>query len=226
MTVELRILQTIDFLAGLTSEELESISRWVFERVLDRNQLLFLEGESPEALYAVVSGRVRLFKTSTEGKEQVLRIRQAGESFNYAAVFGGGLNPASAMAMGPTLVYGIRKPDVDAILKDYPAVSANVIRILAWKLRQQMSLVEDLSFRHVTSRVAKILLEYAEDYPSGDGEEIVLKHPLTQQDMAAMVGTAREMIGRSLRTLESKGIIRVDGHRVAITNKRQLLESV
>lgn len=226
MAVRVHILQNIDFLAGLTQEELESISPLVFERFLERNELIFLEGESPEALYAVVSGRVKLFKTSAEGKEQVLRIRQPGESFNCAAVFGGGLNPASAMAMGPTLVYGIRKPDVAAILKNYPSVSANVIKILARKLRQQMSLVEDLSFRHVTSRVAKILLEYAEDYPSKEGEEIVLTHPLTQQDMAAMVGTAREMIGRSLRSLESKGVIKVEGHRIAITNRRLLLESV
>ncbi|MBI2908774.1 MAG: Crp/Fnr family transcriptional regulator [Chloroflexi bacterium] len=226
MTVKAEILQTVDFLAGLTPQELEAIRRFFFERTLERNELLFLEGEKPEALYAVISGRIRLFKTSAEGKEQVVRIRQQGESFNYAAVFGDSANPASAMAMGPSLIYGIRKSDVDGVVKAYPKVSANVIRIFANKLRQQMSLVEDLSFRHVTSRVAKILLEYAEDTPAGKSEEIVLKHPLTQQDMAAMVGTAREMVGRSLKSLESQGAIKTDGHRIAITDKRLLLESV
>ena len=111
----------------------------------------------------------------------------------------------------------IKKSDLEVILREYPQVALNVIQILSQRVQQLVSLVEDLSFRHVTGRVAKILLEYAGD---GAGE----KPRLTQQEMAAMIGTAREMVGRSLKTLEDAGTIRMERHRIIIANQAALRE--
>ena len=220
MSVDIDLLKSIPYFSGLDIAELEAIKRFVFEKSFDANKVIVEEGDVGEALYFVASGVVKAFKTSPEGKEQILRIIRPGESFNDVPVFDGGPNVASATAMGPVVLYGISKTDIGIILGDHPQVAANVIKVLAERVRHFASLVEDLSFRNVLSRVAKLLLEYAEN---GTGPE---RPRLTQQDMAAMVGTAREMVGRSLRALEEKGAIRIDRHRIVLIDKERLRETV
>jgi len=219
MAVDAEFLRSIPYFSELSPAELDSISKFIFERTAERGDIILLEGEPSEALYFVVSGVVKVFKTSAEGKEQILNLIRPGESLNDVSVFDGGPNPASAQAMGPVVLYGITKSDLEVILRDYPQVALNVNKVLASRVRDLVSLVEDLSFRHVTSRVAKILLEYA-----GDGKGP--RPRLTQQEMAAMAGTVREVVGRSLKALEAEGVIKLDRHRIVITDKEALREIV
>ena len=215
MAVELEFLRSILYFSELSLAELESIRKLVFEKTAHRAEVVLLEGESAENLYFVASGAMKVFKTSAEGKEQILSIVRPGESFNDIPIFDGGPNVASARAMGPVLLYGIRKNDMKAILRDHPQIALTVIRVLASRVRHLVSLVEDLSFRHVISRVAKILLEHV-------GGEVGRGPRLTQQEMAAMAGTAREVVGRSLKALEEEGAIKLDRHRIIITDKEAL----
>ena len=215
MTVQLDLLKRIPYFSGIGLADLESIKKLVFERSADRAETVVFEGEPASNLYFVASGAVRVFKTSAEGKEQILSIVRPEESFNDVPIFDGGPNPASARAMGPVLLYGIKRNDVEAILRDHPQVALNVTKVLASRVRQLVSLVEDLSFRHVISRVAKILFEQI----SGDTDRAPR---LTQQEMAAMAGTAREVVGRSLKALEERGAIKLDRHRIVITDKEAL----
>jgi len=219
MTVEIEHLKTIPYFAGLSTAELEAIKQSVFEKSADRGELILLEEEPAEAVYFIVSGALKAFKTSAEGKEQVLCLLRPGDSFNDVPVFDGGPNPASVSAMGPVTLYGISKTDMEILLREYPGIAINIIKALAGRVRHFVSLVEDLSFRHVIGRIAKLLLEYA-----GDGASPGQR--LTQQDMAAMVGTAREVVGRSLKTLEDEGAIRMDRHRIVITDKETLKDMV
>lgn len=215
MAVRLEFLKSILYFSDLGLAELESIRKLVFEKTADRAEVVLLEGEPAANLYFVASGAVKVFKTSAEGKEQILSIVRPGESFNDVPVFDGGPNPASARTMGPVLLYGIKRNDMEAILRDHPQIAWNVIKVLAKRVRHLVSLVEDLSFRHVISRVAKILLEHI-------GGEMGRGPRLTQQEMAAMAGTAREVVGRSLKALEEEGAIKVDRHRIVITDKKAL----
>jgi len=215
MAVQLEFLKSILYFSDLGLAELESIRKLVFEKTADRAEMVLLEGESAANLYFVASGVVKVFKTSAEGKEQILSIVRPGESFNDVPIFDGGPNPASARTMGPVLLYGIKKNDMEAILRDYPQIALNVIKVLARRVRHLVSLVEDLSFKHVISRVAKILFEHI-------GGEMGRGTRLTQQEMAAMAGTAREVVGRSLKALEEEGAIKLDRHRIIITDKEAL----
>ena len=224
MATEAEHLKSIPYFSGLGSEELEAIGRLVFERSADRNELIVLEDEPADAVYFVVSGAVKALKTSTEGKEQILCILRPGDSFNDVPVFDGGPNPASAVAMSQVTLYGISKANMEALLLEHPNIAINIIKVLAEKVRHFVSMVEDLSFRHVTGRVAKLLLEYATDHQERGGETGPPPR-LTQQDMAAMVGTAREVVGRSLKALEEEGAIRMDRHRIVIAN-REILEEI
>jgi CRP-like cAMP-binding protein len=215
MAVQLEFLKSVLYFSNLDLTELESIRNFVFEKTADRAEMVLLEGGSAATLYFVASGVVKMFKTSAEGKEQILSIVRTGESFNDVPIFDGDTNLASARAMGPVLLYGIKKNDMEAILRNHPQIALNVIKVLASRVRHLVSLVEDLSFKHVIGRVAKILLEHV-------GGEMGRGPRLTQQEMAAMAGTAREVVGRSLKALEEEGAIKLDRHRIIIRDKQAL----
>ena len=215
MSVRTEYIRMMPYFSGLSVSEYDAVRQYFHEKKVGKGEILLFEGDAADSLNFLIEGAVKVYKTSAEGKEQILEIIRPGESFNDAPVFNGQVNLASAEAMSSVTVCTIKKSDMENILKDYPRVAMNVIQILSQRVVHLVSLVEDLSFRNVTGRVAKVLLEYAlegsDDRPR-----------LTQQEMAAMIGTAREMVGRSLKTLEEEGSIRMERNRVIITNPEML----
>jgi CRP/FNR family transcriptional regulator len=201
--------------AGLSPLKLDTVLPRVFEKRLERDEMVFNEGTRADALYFVAEGVVKAFKTSAEGKDQIIAIMRPGDFFNDVPIFDHGSAPASVQAMGRVLLFGIHKDDVDLILKQYPEIGANMLRMLAMRIRYLISLVEDLSFRSVAGRVAKILLENA-------GGDRPGAHRLTQRDMAAIAGTAREVVSRALKLFEEEGLIRLEHHRIVIKNVKAL----
>lgn len=221
MAIPADSLKDIPYFRGLKPHDLDRVRERMFEERLERNQVLFLEGDEARALYVVRSGRIKIFKVSPEGKEQVLRVMESGDTFNEVPVFDGGANPASAQAMEPAVVYGIRCHDMLGLIRGHPEIALGVLKVFATRLRHFTRMVEDLSFRSVTSRVAKILLEMAES-AEGGAEAAAPKRPFTQQELAAMVGTAREMVGRAFKALERAGAIRMDRHRIVVLDREVL----
>ena len=219
MAVETELLKSIPYFTGLSSSELDSVRPHVLERKAERGEIILYDGEPAEALFFVISGAVKVFKTSVDGKDQILNIVRPGETFNDAPVLNGGPNQASAQAIVATVLYELRKSEIGAILKNHPQIAMNAIKVLAGQANQLVSLVEDLSFKHVIGRVAKILLKHAAD-SSNPGLR------LTQQEMAALAGSAREVVGRSLKSLEEDGVIRLERHRIVIADKAALKELV
>ena len=213
MAAQAEQLRAVPYFAGLPAETLAEIRHLALGRTFGRGDVIFLEGERCEGLYVVSAGRVRVYKTSPEGREQVLAVVGPGESFNDVPVFDGGPNPASAEALDPTELYVLRRDDVRLLLREHPEFALAVIQVFAGRLRQLTGLVEDLSFKHVTGRVAKLLLTQASQPGAGR---------LTQQQMAAMAGTAREVVGRALKTLEQEGAIQIDRGRIVIVDRARL----
>jgi CRP/FNR family cyclic AMP-dependent transcriptional regulator len=218
MTTQEEFLNKIPYFSGLDEAGINSIRRHVYEKRAGRGEMLLTEGAPADVLYFVVEGAVKVFKTSADGKEQILRIIRPGESFNDVAVLNSGVSLVSAGAMGPVVLYAIKKGDLEGIMRERPQVAFNVIKVLSRRVAELIELVEDLSFRHVTGRVAKMLLEYA-------GDKTGERPRLTQQEMAAVIGTAREMVGRSLKSLEEDGLIRMERNRIIITNQPALQEA-
>ncbi|HEX7363716.1 MAG TPA: Crp/Fnr family transcriptional regulator [Dehalococcoidia bacterium] len=214
MAVKVDFLKQTAYFSGLSPAALDSIAKLVFEKKVDRSEIFVLEGGTEDVLYIVASGAAKMFKTSAEGKEQILSIARPGDSVNDVAVFDGGPNLVAAQAMSPVVLYGLSKSHLEKILVEYPQVANNVIKVLANRVRYLVSLVEDLSFKHVIGRIAKILLQYGSGAESGQR--------LTQQDMAAMAGTVREVVGRSLKVLEEEKAIKLDHHRIIITDEEAL----
>ncbi len=214
------LLKGIPYFRDLAPGELERIRQRVLVKSYEKGEIIFLERGKCEGLYFVESGHVKVFKTSADGKEQVLRVMQAGDPFNDVPVFDGGPNPASAEALENSVVFLIPKRDLLEWIQEHPLMAMGVIRVLASRLRHLTMLVEDLSFRHETSRLAKVLLEYA------DATHGAPKRRLTQQEMASLIGTAREVVGRSLKSLEEQGIVRLEGHKIVIVDRAALTKLV
>lgn len=219
MTTKHDFLKASPFFAGFSTANLGALSQRVFEKRLARGEMALNEGAYSGALYFVAEGVVKLFKTSLEGKEQIISLMRPGESFNDVPMFDRGPAPVNAQALGAVLLYGLQREDLDIMLKQYPELSQNIIRVLAKRIRYLITLVEDLSFRSVVSRVAKILLKNLGDQASPGPR-------LTQRDMAAMAGTAREVVSRSLKYLEDEKLIEIRRHQIAIRNKKGLEQIV
>jgi len=219
MTVQIETLQSIPYFDGISPADLNPIKDSFFEKTAQRGELIMAEDETSAVLYFIASGAVKLFKTSADGKEQIIDIARPGQPINDVPIFDGGTNLVSAQAMGAVTLCGVEKSDLDRILQRYPQVARNASRLIAGQVRRLTALVEDLSFKPVIGRVAKILLEHSEESPDS-------RPKLTQQDMAAMAGTAREVVGRSLKSLEEKGLIRLERSRLVIRDKEALKDMV
>ncbi len=209
-------LSSIPYFSALSQEEIKRIAKETLERSYARGEVLFLEGERCQGLYVVKAGRVRIFKSSPEGREQVLLTAGAGTTFNEVPVFDGGTNPASASALEATTVYIIPEETMLSLLKGCPAAQI-IIKLFAGRLRHLTTVVEDLSFRSVVSRIARLLLDLA---VVQEGSKPVPR--LTQEEMATMVGSVRDVVGRALRTLEKSGAIKLEGQRLLVIDPEKL----
>lgn len=215
-------LRSIPYFAELEPAVLRDLARHVRTRAYRRGQTVLLEGEPCPGLCFVVSGRVKVSKTSAEGKEQVLRILGPGRTFNDVPVFDQGTNPATIVALDPSTVGLVPKAQVLALVERHPRVAAAVIRVLASRLRALTIVIEDLAFRSVVARVARLLLDCVRGRPTlvEDAGEACAR--LTQQQIAAMTGSVREVVQRALKTLEREGAIEMERARVRVLDPAAL----
>jgi CRP/FNR family transcriptional regulator len=221
MPVESEEMRKVPLFAPLYADDMARVAAVTVERHYERGDIIILEGDRGGALYFVRSGLIKVFKSSPGGKEQVLRLIEAGRTFNDVPALDAGPNPASAAALESSVVYATGGAELRRLIVERPGVALATVQALAGALRHLITLVEDLSFRHVTARVAKILIEQdASAVASGASGKAV--HRLTQQEMAAMAGTAREMVGRALKELEATGAIRIQRGRITVVNRARL----
>lgn len=202
------------FFAALDADVLDVVVRRAILRLYEKGAFIYVEGESVPGLYIVMSGTVRLFRTSEDGREQDLFHTSASESLNDASAFDGKPTIATAQAVEPTLILLISAESLAALMRDYHQIAAAVVRVIAGRLRDLARLAGDLSLRRVISRMAGALLRLA-------GSRAVVDLP-TRNELAAMVGTVREVATRTLRQLEEAGAIRLEGRTVSILDRAEL----
>lgn len=205
-------LRGVPSLAGLPPEALGALAARASRRTYARRELVALEGEPAQAAYFVMNGQVRVFKLSPEGREQVLDRLGPGQSFNLVPIFDGGPNPASAEAVNAVTICIIPREALRAAVRQHPAVAEALLADLASRLRRLSVLVEDLSFRTVRARLARFLLRQAGQHG----------RRLTQAEMAAELGTVRDVIGRILADFQATGLIAIERHRIIIQDRAEL----
>lgn len=215
MNVDSKILASINYFSDCSPQELSEIIKYFFYKTIRKGETLFTEGNTCEFLYFIVSGVVKVYKISIDGRQQIVNIARFGETINDVSIFGGKPNIANIVAMTPVTLYGIHKDDLINILFNYPKVVLKALEELATKARRNATLIQSLSFDQATSRVANILLNNIYD-------QIEPGFKLTQQDMADIAGISREMVNKVLKEMVEQDIIITDRSGVTILNRERL----
>lgn len=207
-----KMMRSVPYFSSLDESTFEYIMQSVQLRRFPAGSTLFLrdEGHGSAPFYLVVEGTVRVYVSSLRGREQVLRHFHPGDTFGEVPLFDGGAYPASADTLTDVVLAVLPRAQFLQLMKENPEFTVGIINVMAGRLRHFNKVVEDLSLRRVISRVANLLVEEQAS-------------ELTQAQMAAMIGASREMVNRSLHSLEDDGIIELaEGGRIIICNPDRL----
>jgi CRP-like cAMP-binding protein len=211
---------SIPFFKELPNEQIEDLSMIITDQVFDRGQIIFSEGDDGNGFYVVVSGRVKIFKLSPEGKEQILHIFGPGDPFGEVAVFAGQHFPANAEAMESSRIFFFPRESFSDLIKNNPSLALNMLAILSKRLRRFTNLIDDLSLKEVPGRLAAHLL-----YLSGQAEGTEqLELNITKTQLASLLGTIPETLSRILGKMSKQGLIESDGRRIKILDHEALEE--
>ncbi len=210
------LLKQIPLFAGLDAADLDLLQQIGRVRTHPRGELLFSEGEDAEGFFVVVTGKVKVYKLSAEGKERILHIIHHGGTFAEAAIFGDGLYPAYAEPLQQSELFFLPKDGFLNLLQTNSRISINMIAGLSKFLRQFAQQVEELTFKDVPSRLARYLLELSQ------GQKLVVDLPISKSQLASNLGTVSETLSRTLRKLSEDDLIVVQGKKVEILDFARL----
>jgi CRP/FNR family transcriptional regulator len=206
----------------LSDAQLGALAERAVERRLVRDEVLFIAGEEARGLFVIVSGSMRAYREGVDGREQVIHVERAGATIAELPVFDDQPYPSTVAAEEETTVLFIDKRDVRRMCLEHPQIALAALKLLAGRLRKCAALVEALSLREVDQRLARWLLgeARARGKRSAAGLEVTLA--LTNQQIAARIGSVREVVSRALARLQQNGLITVDGRLVRITDEEAL----
>jgi len=215
------LLKSVSIFSGLNEPELAFLTARVVQRKYAPGELIFGEGEPCSGLYVVESGSVRIFKSSAGGREQVLSIDGPGSSIAELPVFDGGNYPASAQSITASTLLFFSKQDFQLLCIQHPEVALKVLRVVGGRLRRLVGIIEELSFTTVRHRLAALLvrLAKAEGARSGTAEFTL---PVNNNELAAQIGTVRELVSRNLSRLQAEGLIEIDGRTIRVPDVKRL----
>ena len=206
----------------LDESALAALAERAVERQLARDELLFIDGEEARGLYVIVEGAVRAFRTGADGREQVIHVERAPATIAEVPVFDDGFYPSTVAAEEDSILLFLDKRDVQRLCLKYPEIALAALKVLAGRLRHCAELVEELSLREVGQRLATFLLAEARGKGKATEDGLTFELTLTNQQIAARIGTVREVISRALSRLQRGGLIRVEGRHLVITDEEAL----
>ena len=210
-----KILQRIPLLAGLSDDALARIADVALARTYEPGETIIFEGDFCEAAYFIAEGQVRVYRLSPGGREQVLARLGPGQTFNTVPPFQpDGVNHATVEALAAVTVYAISAADLCRLVGQSPDLELALLEDFASRLDHLTNLVEDLSLRTVSGRLARFLLEHA--------DEGGVAQRWTQDGIAVHLGTVRDMVGRTLRAFADAGLVQVERQRIVLLDREGL----
>ncbi|WP_310600308.1 Crp/Fnr family transcriptional regulator [Desulfobulbus sp.] len=214
------LLATSLLFSGLPAEQLQKIAAIVVGKQYPKGATIFHEGDPGIGFYLVASGKVKIFKTSFDGKEQILHIFSAGEPFGEVPVFYGSPFPANATTLSDTELYFFPRREFVDLVTATPSLALNMLAVLALRLRRFAAQIENLSLKEVPGRLAAHLRYLMEEQNRRD--KVVLDIPKGQ--LASLLGTSAETLSRIFSKMSDDGLIRVEGKTIVILDPNGLQE--
>ena len=216
------VLQQAALLSSLSPPELQLLAARTVRKNLGAGQLLFSEGEPCHGLHIIAQGKIRIFKTSASGREQVLAVNVPGESVAELPVFDGGTYPASAVAIEDAEIAFISQRDFHTYCLEHPEVALKVLAVVGARLRRLVGIIEELSFTTIRQRLIAVLVKLAESEGRNTTRSIEIQLPASHQELANQLGTVRELISRNLMRLQAEGLVDVDARQIVIKDLKSL----
>ena len=212
------VLSITPIFHGLDREHLEKLASIAMPRTLAKGQMVFFEGDEGDGFYTVSSGRVKIFKNSAEGKEQILHIIEPGEPFGEVAVFSGKSFPANAETLMKSELLFFSRQAFVRLITAYPSLSLNMLALLTQRLKRFATQVENLSLKEVPGRLAEYLLYTSQEQGNTHNIELTI----TKGQLSSLLGTIPETLSRILAKMQTYQLVRVDGKKIQILDVQGL----
>jgi CRP-like cAMP-binding protein len=216
-TEKLKVLGANPYFQGLSEASLQELTASMSLRKFGRGEALFWDGDPCSGLHIIQTGSVKLFRISPQGRQHIVRVLQEGETCNEVPVFDGGTNPVNVEALETTTVWVVDAAAVSVLMRQDPQFMQKTVENLAKMMRHLVKLVSEMAFLQVTHRLARLISELPPEELSGESGA-----RWTQDQIAARLGTVREVVARSLRELERSGAIRVENRKISIADPEVL----
>ena len=212
------IIKQCHLFSGVTTTDLELLLSILRIRKFQKSELLFEEGAEAEGFYIVASGKVKIYKLSPDGKERILHLVQPGDSFAEAAIFDDGRYPAFAETLDVSTLLFFPKREFLELLHKHSQLALNMLAGLSRFLRLFTVQIEDITFRDVSARLSRYLLNL------GGGKQLPVSLPLSKAQLASNLGTTSETLSRTFRKLSEEKVIRVQGKTIEILDVERLFD--
>lgn len=205
---------------GIPRDQIEKLSRIVVDKIFKRGETVFSEGDEAKGFYLTISGRVKIFKLSSEGKEQILHLIGPGEPFGEVPMFAGESFPANAEAIVESRILFFPRASFVELIKGEPYLAMNMLSVLSRRLQEFTRLIGDLSLKEVPGRLAAYLLYLSDREEKADKLEL----DIAKGQLASLLGTIPETLSRILGKMENQGLIQVQGRRIRLLERKALEE--
>ena len=211
----LNLISAIPLFNGLPTEQLDAIRQIAVEKRFNKGQTIFSEGDLTTGFFVIVDGRVKIYKVSSEGKEQILHIFEAGQSFGEVTVFTGQQMPANAQALAKTHLLLFARSAFVELVTFNTSLALNLLAIMSKKLRQFAAQIENLSLKEIPARLASYLIYLSEE--QGTEDAVVLN--VSKGQLASLLGTIPETLSRIFAKLSGQNLIRVEGPKIILLDR-------
>ncbi len=211
-------LSQVDLFAGLSQQQLQEVARIVSAKEHKRGELIFADGDDGIGFYIVISGKVKVYKVSPDGKEQIMHIFGPGQPFAEVPVFEGSRYPANAEALDRCKLFFFPKKGFIKLIHENPSLAMNMLASLSQRLKQFSHLIEALSLKEVPGRLASYLLYLSDRNGSIDAFEL----DIAKSQLASFLGTIPETLSRIFTKMANRELVRINGPQIAILDRTGL----
>lgn len=210
----------------LEEPQLKEITDKIVSRTYKKGEMIFFEGDISDKLYVINNGKVKVFKYTKEGKEQILYIVSSGDFLGDLSLLKKSEFKFNAEALEDVNICQLTKDDFDNVVKENPEISLKILEVLYERIFKLENLVQSLSTKDIEARISGLLLGLIKDFGEPEGDIVRLELPLSREDMANYIGVTRETISRKLNSMQEEGIISLLGNKTIILNDMQYLEEL
>lgn len=216
------MIRTVPLFSTLTDGEFNALAHIFVSRSYRRNQIIFLEEQTGDYMYLVLSGKVKVAKSAPGGKETIIAIHKAGDFFGEMSLLDGKTSPATVSAMEDSRIISVSGADFHKYLLHNEKVMLEIIHVLCARLREVWQ-TQSQSHRTADSRIRMGLYDLAEKHGVRDSHGTIIDLKITHQELAEMVGTSRETVTRAMARLRDEGLVEVSGRRITLLDPQRLL---